>query len=166
MRGQSTKPCPGCGQIGCYRKSNEVCNDCKLKIKRSEFLEKELTKLTDDEIIVTFGRASHWNKYLHTHSGAGRNLMDIFQRIAESASRESMIKKSDYVLLGKIDSFAEQYSVMPKKLADAIKDLRIDVEKAIEEEYKCGKKDGQNLLHQLASGDLSVNDFNERTLNN
>lgn len=162
MRKGSNRPCPGCGRIVEYRKSDKVCQDCESKLKRVEFLEQQLSKLSQEEIVVAVGQCAHWNAYLYAHSaGYGRKLMDVFQRVADAGSRASMTRNAEYSLLGKIDSFGEKYIVMPRALADAVRELRTEVQNAMKAEYEKGKTDGHSVLMRLANGDLSMNDFDE-----
>ena len=166
--GRSKKPCPGCKKIKLGRSANDVCDDCAQLLHKAEWMEKELSP-SDNEIVISFAKRSHWNKYLFTKAKTGQNLMDIFQRIAEAGSQKTTSQSTEFQLLGKIDGWRSSsdttYRTMSKLLAEAVQDLRIAVEQALELEYKQGKKDGHNMLIRLADGDLSINDFN-KTLEN
>lgn len=162
MRG-SQKPCPGCGGTKAYRKSDEVCTDCKSLLKRAQWMDEQLSKLGDDEVIVAIGQRSHWNAYIHSKSGKGRDLQEIFHRLALSASRPALAYHAEFELLGKIDNGGRMYVKMPRPLAEAIKDLRSAIQPALEAEYEAGKADGHNLLMRLANGDLSVNEYMKKT---
>ena len=157
----SKKPCPGCGKIRPDRPAKEVCAHCKRLIERATWLETELSKVGNDEIIVRYGIRYYQNEYIHTHSDSGRTLMRLFQSIAVSGSRISTSTDAEFELLGKIDNygFGGSYAVMSRSLAEAIRDLRIAVVSALKSEYEEGKKDGHNLLVRLASGELSMSDF-------
>ncbi len=157
----SKKPCPGCGEVVYGRAAKDVCSDCKSLLRRARWMEEQLSKLNDDEIVVSFGRVSHWNEYMYTQSGAGRDLMDDFQSVALAGSRPSLTSKAEFNLLGLIQSGAADYVVMSRSLAEAVRDLRKNVQDALRQEYAQGKKDGSNLLKRLADGDLAVNEFNK-----
>lgn len=157
----SKKPCPGCGQVKGGRSASKVCRECEVLLERAGWMEEQLAELDEDEIVVSFGKGAHWNQYIYTRSDTGRDLVDIFQRIANAGSRPALTYKAKFNLLGVIDAFGEKCVVMTEPLAEAIRDLRIAVQDALKLEYEQGKKDGQNLLRQLADGDISINDFNK-----
>lgn len=163
MRRGSSKPCPGCGEVKSWRPAKEVCTDCKRLLKRAVWLEEQLSKLDDDEVIVAFAERAYWNEYIYSHSGVGRNLMDIFHRLAKSGSRPSPRGNAEFNLLGKIESFGGTNAIMPRPLAEAIAWLRDAVADALKKEYEEGKRDGHRLMMRLANGDLSMNDFDKET---
>lgn len=69
-------------------------------------MEDQLSRLDDDEVVVSVGERAHWNKYILTHSeGVGRNLMDIFHRVSLAGSRPALAKDAEYHLLGKDNHF-------------------------------------------------------------
>lgn len=159
----SSKPCPGCKKVALGRAAKDVCQVCEERLEKAERMERILSALSDDEIVVKFARFAHWNEYIYTKSGAGRNLMDMFQCVALAGSRPSVEFSSEFRLLGSIDSGGTAYAVMSHGLAEAIRDLRMAVGEALKLEYEQGKADGHNLLMRLASGDLSMNDFSVKT---
>lgn len=163
MRG-SSKPCPGCGKVKSWRPAKEVCKDCKNLLARAEWMEEKMSELGDDEIIVVYGKRAHWNEYIFSHSGDGRKLMDIFQRVAMAASVPSSVMSPEFSLLGKTEGMgAVEYAKMTRLLAEAIRDLRIAIGEALKAEYQAGKKDGHSFVKRLASGDLSINEFDKKT---
>jgi len=159
----SKKPCPGCKEVEHYRPANEVCSECARLLKEAAWMEERLNKMADDEIVVMYGERYHWNKYIYSRASVSRDLMKIFQRLAEAASRPTTKRSSEVQLLGDIDPFAQKYVIINKLLAETIIDLRREVQVALELEYKQGKKDGTSLLMGLADGSLSAQDFNDRT---
>ncbi|KKK69780.1 hypothetical protein LCGC14_2930600 [marine sediment metagenome] len=162
MRG-SSKPCPGCGQVKLGRPAKEVCPDCSYLLARAGELEDILSEKVADKIVVAFGRESHWNKCIYTHSGVGRGLLAIFHRLAMAGSHPSATYgDAKFELLGSIDSGGRYYAAMPAPLAEAIRDLRVAVQEALEQEYVAGKADGHNLLMRLASGEISTGAFDAK----
>ena len=168
MRG-SSKPCPGCGQVKLGRPAKEVCLDCKRLLERAEWLENELVEMAKGKVTVAFAQQSHWNEYIYTHSGKGRGLMEIFFRLARGGASSPVTRKalSDSAeidnLLGRTDSGAPcHHVVMSAPLAEAIRDLRVAVQEALEQEYVAGKADGHNLLMRLASGEISTGAFDAK----
>lgn len=155
----SKQPCPGCGEVVYGRAVKDVCRKCEILLERAGWMEEQLSKLDGDEIVVSFGKRPHWNEFIYTHSSTGRNLSDILQRLANAGSRSTLTCNAEFNLLGKIEYSGGKYVVMSRDLAEAVRDLRVAVQDALKLEYEQGKKDGQNLLKQLADGDIAVNDF-------
>lgn len=158
----SSLPCPGCGKVKSYRKSTEVCRECGALLRKAKWLEEQLAKLEGDEIIVSYGTYAHWNEYIYSHAGIGRDLMGAVFDIAEAASRPAMEYNSEFPLLGKIEPGGTTYAVMPRPLAEAIRDLYAMLGPSLKAEYEKGKKDGRNLLMRLANGDIAPNEFFEK----
>lgn len=155
------KPCPGCGEE-VWRNVGDVCRGCRDALNRVEAIDAQLAELSDDEIIVYFGRNPHWNEYISAKAGTSRNLMDIFHRVAIAGSSPSLATYSEFALLGKTDGIsANVYAKMNRSLAEAIRELRVAVQDALKKEYETGKRDGHNLLIRLASGDLAMNEFDK-----
>lgn len=162
MRG-SSKPCPGCEKTETSRPAKEVCRHCKNLLKHAAWMEAQMSKLADDEIVVRYGKRANWNEYIYSHSDEGRKLMDIFQRIAMAGSMPSVMFSAEFNLLGETEGAgAAQYAKMTRPLAEAIRDLRIAVCEALKAEYQAGKKDGHSFVMRLASGDLSINEFDKK----
>lgn len=147
-----------------FRPAKEVCKDCKNLLKRAEWMDAQLSTLEDDEIVIVYGKQAHWNEYISSHSGDGRKLMDIFQRIALAASASTSTHTAEFNLLGKTEGMgAVTYAKMARPLAEAIRDLRIAVSEALKLEYEAGKKDGLSFVRGLASGEISTKDFEKES---
>lgn len=163
----SKKPCPGCNKVDPWRPASEVCSECKRALKRAAYLEEQLSKIEADEVMVTYGARAHWNSYIRTRSGkAGRELMGLFFNLAEAVSKPSTAHwtKSEFDLLGPPGSRgATRHVTMPRSVAVAIRNLRLAVVRALELEYEAGKDHGHKLLLRLAEGDISMNEFDQRT---
>ncbi len=50
------------------------------------------------------------------------------------------------------------------EVVDAMTRLDTAIQEALEQAFWCGKKDGQNIILGLASGEVSVEEFNERSI--
>lgn len=125
-------------------------------------MEKQLA-VTSEEIVVATGQKSHWNKYLYSHSGHGRDVLGELHRVVLCAGRQVNSFDEQFSILGDIQPGAAIRVAMNRPLAEAIRDLRNVIQVALTEEYEAGKKDGHNLLKRLATGDLAVNEFMKNT---
>jgi hypothetical protein len=129
-------------------------------LERAAWLEEQLARLGDGEVVVSYGAQPHWNEYIYTHSGAGRQMMDMFHQLVKAGSRPSSTYNAEFPVLGKIEGMVgASYIVMPRLLAEAVRELRTAVGDALKAEYEAGKRDGHMLLIRLAQGDISVNEF-------
>src|SRR5580692_222332 len=54
-----SKPCPGCGATGCYRKADEVCNDCRHVLDSWKKYQAEFSQKKELATVVLKG-AWHW----------------------------------------------------------------------------------------------------------
>lgn len=161
---RTKKPCPGCGEVDIWRKADEVCRECKIKISRFDELEKETKKKS--EVFVYFGERYHWNKYIHTRGGLeSSDLMKAFHRLALAASKFSLNPphiKDGILILDKVEGVGIG-RIMDKETAEAFLALHKMIQPLIDSVYESGKRDGHNLLMRLASGDLAPNEYMQET---
>lgn len=168
MKRGSSKPCPGCGKIESWRPADEVCRECKQALKKIKDWEEQISKIGNDQIVVSFGLRDYWNQYIHDHVNhdvtddhIGRNIVSAFHRLALAASTPSLEYHAEFELLG--EAQGKQYVIMQRSIAEAIRDLFALMQPSIEAIYKSGKLDGHNLLMRLATGDLAPNEFMDVT---
>lgn len=168
MKRGSKKPCPGCGKIDEWRPADKVCSDCQHLLKNAAKWEKQLSKITKDEAVVSFGEMYHWNQYIYTHINNVDNLssqiMRQFHELCKAApTREAVNRPHEFTLMGKIEQYNAPKYVMPRRLAEAIKNLYDMLQPMIDKVYEAGKNDGHNLLRRLATGDIAPNEFLQKT---
>lgn len=89
--------------------------------------------------------------------------MTALFRVVQAASRISLVCNAEFNLLGKIEAGGTSYAIMPRPLAEAIRDLYAMLQPALATEYAEGKRDGHNLLMRLASGDLAPNEYMDKS---
>lgn len=51
-----------------------------------------------------------------------------------------------------------------EQVAELLREVYFGIRNSLGEAYNFGLKDGHSLLHELAAGNLSIQDFNEKTL--
>lgn len=167
MRAQR-KPCPECGETDIFRKTGEICRECKRLIKLARAIDKQQNELESDFIFVRFSDTSHWNEYIKTE-GRDYNAKDprkVLTRLALSVASPVFFYSSgrdDLPILGKNESGSGKQWTMKKETAEAIKELRDMIPELIDSAYSEGKRDGNNLLMRLASGDMAPNDWIKET---
>lgn len=182
---KGTAPCPGCGRTGeeKTRSSKEsLCNDCMdtLKIGRAIVKERNLDRkyfLMDD---LTLGYMV-W--YQIRDKDIDKSLRELLRTFSQFDCRYAEgYRQQNYMLAGRAGSgTSSDCFVLPtvtfeaaKKLCHAIEDAvgelnrerdnyKDELEKKLNEErnriYNDGVAHGRNLLMQLNSGEISVNDF-------
>jgi len=155
----SKKPCPGCGEVKQGRQVADVCSDCGNLLGKSKWMEEQLSRVSDNEIVVSFGEQAHWNTGFYTRSHTGREILSILHHIVKSAAHPTLSQNPEFEMLGKIDYCGVSYGTMSKPLAEGLRDLYWTLNKAFKAEYEVGKKDGHNLLMRLADGDIGADEF-------
>lgn len=169
MRAQKN-PCPECGEIDIFRKTGEICRECKRLINLARMIEDEQKKLEEDSVFVRFSDTYHWNEYIHTKGREYRSEdpRKVLTRLAISVSKLVISpewRQEALYVLGKRDpsSGSGKVWIMKRETAEAIQDLREMIPELIDSAYAQGKKDGSNLLLRLASGDMAPNEWIEKT---
>lgn len=166
MRRGSGKPCPGCGEVVEWRPADQLCQACKVLLARARAMAAELSR-KPDEVAVTFSSTPHLNKSIRVHGDSfavrtGEQLRKALVTIALQMSRRDFGDAEVWFdLLGRTEYgyAAGGAYLMPRVMAEAVRDLRGLIATAIEQSYAAGRADGNNLLVRLAQGDLSPNDY-------
>lgn len=162
----SQKPCPGCGEVRSNRRASEVCRHCEKDLAYARRVRQELAA-AGEAIIVSFGDRDYANEYIYTRDReSGPRLRELMFRLAKSTSVPVNVYHADVEnLLGKDDGPSMRvYASMKTETARVIPMLYKAIQEALRAEYEAGKADGHSLLMQLASGDLSISDFDDKVL--
>lgn len=181
-----TAPCPGCGRTGeevARRSKESLCHDCMnaLEIGKAIVKERNLDRnyyLMDD---LRIGLMTWYTIPIREIENA---LTDLLSTFSQFDSKHVVMKGgfNGSILVGKLEATtARDRFVLPditfdaaKRLCHAIKDAvdelnrerdnyKDELDKKLNEErnriYNDGVAHGRNLLMQLNSGEISVNDF-------
>ncbi len=166
--GQTSKPCHGCGSTRSHE-TGKLCRECQAKLDKADAILAQAA-VTQDEQVIQYGRAPHWNQYFHTHIRGfldyGRTLQSAFYHLAEVITRPyvggPVMYGSAPLLLGKCDSYDGRGTrIGSKAVIEAVITLHQLMQPMLDAVYEQGKTDGTNLLIRLANGDLSPNAFLE-----
>lgn len=165
-KGYTRKPCPGCGESS-YREVNSVCVSCEQALKQYWKVNEAIKEQNSNLIYVGYAPAAHWNSYIHAQGKDeegeryGSIIRDRFFNMLELLATPSMVHATpEFTLMGKTESGTKTV-LLPRPLAEAIKNLWDILRPAFKAEYETGKKDGKNLLMGLAKGEISPNDWME-----
>lgn len=176
-RGRTFDPCHGCGQVPSAwngRAKDQVCNVCATNLALAKKVAEDQTRA--DLRVVTVPTAPHWLPYLH-RSRSRPDRADVqaeLWKLAILCSVPAMsipaVKAQRLVPLLDGDrtdwsaSRIEDYRSIPAAVADQFAVLYNALRHELVDCYNEGKREGQNLLGQLASGDITANEFNDLTL--
>lgn len=131
------KPCPGCREVKPKRHADEVCGECRYKLKRFGELEKE-------------------NEGLRHKSGLSEC---DFSKPFEARGATAELADAIFRAMRNMPKRGQRY-LMPE--AFDLWGLWRDVQEIARSEYKRGLRAGTNLLRRLNEGSLSMDDFLHR----
>ena len=164
---KTRKPCPSCKEVTWYRRDvGDICENCKNDRKRLEYLEGQFAKINGESAQVYYSPAPHWNQYFHTH-GADDELQRDFYDLAEALitpySGEDFEGEINLLGKGSGGSFNNTRGTLRRDAAEAFVRLHQSMQPLLDAVYQAGFRDGNNLLMRLANGDISPNQYLQKT---
>ena len=163
---KTRKPCPGCGRVPTlgrlsWRNANSVCDRCRRILDEADRTRDESDAKAQGEVLVYVDEPYIPHGDGRPKYGVGRRFTEVVMSVGKDVPRLGY--ESHRPLFRSADRSTRCGSArIPINFAAAIKRLWRDTEKALGAAYAQGHEDGQNLLAQLATGELTVQDFNER----
>ncbi len=171
------KPCPGCGEVWPKRHSDQLCYSCRQKLDiEIPMLKTALDQLNSNRDHVAFAKTYHWNRYYRCPSPRRSNsrnndnstllrkaLFDL--AITITVVDGVQVSKPLYPMGDPKDDFSLYSSLngtMPTGSAQAFRSLVDLLQPIIDNAFEAGKEKGTALLLSLASGDLSMKDFEDQ----
>ena len=177
-RGHTHDPWPCCGTVARQehgRPKGGICDDCQRLVRLGKATLTRQDKA--GERTCRWAERSHdWAQYYgdyeFTKHDTGEELARAMYELANTLTtpleqnapwRSEGIEKlldcegsptryDEYVLVSVDPAVRDRLNVLDAKLR-----------RALESAHQAGKNEGQSILRQLASGDMSVNDFTKRT---
>ena len=181
--GYTKKPCPGCGKVYGNRAADEVCWQCRRKIDGFDAMSVETEELR--RRVEGAGRAtepvnvaSPWFNFPRGGAGWVETPLALRQAVTalvvELAKPLSTGKAGNGRHLPRLHVFDHSETLrgacfVPVEMTDtAVEALRtfdrLMGEALLAAEAR-GAEKGRSLLHQLASGDVTIHEFNESSVN-
>lgn len=173
--GRTRKPCPGCGRSESYpfRDKDRICNNCKKLI--NEALEhQEVLKSITGKMKIRVGERYYWNAGYYEGDLSNSHLQDKLLKIMVKLINESSEK--DYA-----DSYGWQAPKVLKRLSDLnerneekegrlierrlfglLRGLDRLIRLALDRSYQNGKREGSSLIRMLASGQITIDEFQKK----
>ena len=179
-------PCPGCGKTGYYGLKGTLCMDCNeaIKIGREVLSARQLAKNAPIGAFLVPWAWYAWPSFRHSNGeskypipGAKseeskRGAADLFEwhwHALVELLGEPCHHTNDAKLIipqQSVDSRSSTTTVtMRKDIVEHLRELYRFIEEMIENGYIEGRTEGENLIGRLASGDLSVRELNQKSIN-
>jgi hypothetical protein len=166
----TTKPCPSCREVDRWRKSDEICGSCKKLIEDGKTF-RQFVKESDATEVVNVpdpGR-SHDYPYIYRGGERGREFASAFHKLvwllAKPVQPDQQAKHLITAPLGRDGGhYYGQCAAIQKGARELLDAVYQSAMLMVLDAYKEGKDDGISLLNQLASGEMSVDKFNERAI--
>lgn len=172
-RGFTYDACPGCKAANQSRPrpKDEVCSNCKAILDAHARQAAEVREM--DLVRTGVPTRSHWFPYIMEDTN---NMSALFLDVVRAVSTPSTLTEppldehrqlvppakegSSYNVWYPSDQ--EDFRVMPRAVALALRALYTGMLTAPGKAYAKGKSDGSNLLAMLNAGDLTNKDFEQR----
>lgn len=162
MTGKTQKPCPGCGGTG-WRDRDKVCPSCKANLEFAA----EMAKPKPGEIVVNLYHAYLDDGLAISCSKPGKEaFLGAFKTLFLIVSRETGCRKSNQAksLLPVHNSesyYGPEYTrYISEDTARALADLWATAGSMVREAVSMALDSGSNLLLQLASNKITIEQFN------
>lgn len=161
--------CPGCGESTSFDKGH-VCDGCaellKLAREAQHKAEKRKGLLYSVTQYCPSFHAESGNGHHYVRSEVGKALGNAVMAlgIPAPADRGDKIQQLFKRDLDDRDDTRGTILELGKEGADACRELYAEIQDAIQAAFDDGYQQGQNLLFQLASGEVSVKDLNDEAV--
>lgn len=167
MRGRTTKPCPCCKK-SVFRRKDSPCSSCERILKLGRNLNGLVEKAGLEVVAVPAFLSIMLDVPYDLRDRVEKALLGILRPHAlydhwgfEGAKR---VELPDGVsAMGEAAKRGAIYMV-PKGVADAIMDLVASIIDVSREAFMKGREDGRSLLTGLASGEISMDDFDAKEI--
>jgi hypothetical protein len=177
---RTREDCPGCGQNFGLRPIG-VCEKCRAILDGFEEL-KARVESDPKRRVMLMPASNHWYDVFYeaitrlnqsSKSTAAENLrlafMDVLKAVstplgeADRYNKVTLFSPTDEKLTPKCKEGLEKVLV-PVQAVEPLRRLDLAIREALKEGWDNGYESGQSLLTGLATGSMSVQDFNEATV--
>ena len=171
------KPCPGCGGSHTYpfRKVDEVCDNCK-RLMAEALAHREKVKNIPGSMKIRVGEMYHWNQGYYEGDISGkfgnRSLRDalaimmvkLIKELSEIDNASPYESHRSPIIMKKLNCIDRRYEenemrLINKRLFGLLRGLDRLIRFAIRRSYKNGKREGASLIRMLASGQITLDEF-------
>lgn len=169
------KPCPGCNQVDQRRPADQVCHECQQLIKEALARRAELQRTKEAEP-AKLPHSAHCLPYIPNVDGDERDVIQRFVfglvKMVGTPTKwnakwfpPQTYSRTGYIIEGKsgCDSGGTTYWLVPRGLVKMLQDLYAAILAGSANAYAEGFSNGHNLILGLATGETSIDDFNEQS---
>ena len=173
--GITIKPCEGCHEPG-HRGTGELCLECQRYLKLGKEVAKQREAAAKDGSMVKIRIPSYLRGF---HYGYSRQSSDLTHRLEKAifqivettgAKLSGYLHGEDVQELFDRKYLPEDYRregyLVPAAIVPVIRNLVEQIDVILKDASATGHAKGRNLLTGLATGEISVDDFNEATATN
>lgn len=169
MARKCKKPCPGCGETGCYRNAAEVCNSCRKKLDEHDIYRQaaEEGQAGEREVVLVPGR---W--FLYPELTSYRELENAFLWMIEKLGIELPVRNKQYsgydrittkllepkrCYLGSSDQNYGTRVSIPKGAREAVQKFHNLLDTAFDEIFENGRAQGiMEIVEEIGTAADSV----------
>lgn len=179
-KGYTFDACHGCGQVPSDwqgRPTKGVCSNCQQTLDLARRLAKEQTAAGTEMQSIGIPTQPHWLPYLaqasNFNSEKRPDIREEYWKLAMLCSSPAIERTANPQVLAKPKKHErtdwspyrpEDVRLIPAGIAAQFDVLFDAIRQGLDAAREEGKDRGQSLLGQLASGDITANQFNDMTL--
>jgi len=190
---RTKKPCPGCGEGGWLRDVTKVCGYCQELLDEARAGRKAILE-TGNREVVPIPDTNYMCPAYYTGSGSSAHpvmktkeqddtkelqnamveLARVVGEIAPHAERNEKHRtmysqakgyySTKWSALGGMGRCPIEHYLVKTEVVDAMTRLDLAIRQIIDRSFYEGRQDGVSIIKNLASGELSINEFNERSM--
>ena len=166
--GYSYEPCHGCGSENQHPKG-QLCNECSKELTEARLIN-AAAKANPARSVRRFPKADRSHDVMGYYgnridSAASRGLQQAIVDLAWTVVTEAgYVHNADGLLpLHRDSGYIDSYVWADNAFVEKLNALDVAIRTALENVARNNRQEGQSLLLQLASGELSMNDFDKQT---
>lgn len=175
---KTKKPCPGCGEpeeYG-YRDADKVCGACQKLLAEAKAAREQ--KAADEDLVAYHVPARPWDLPYIGHCGstsegepfsrfreAYHALVDLSGVEHHAAGTFCGATSAGRLLKSRSSSHSAWYPhYLRRASVEPLQQLFAAVESMVANAYAEGKREGEGFIARLATGEVTIQEFNEQTI--
>lgn len=169
--GRKRKPCPGCGEVSLSRKADEVCHTCQSLLSEAKALRAHALK-KKDSVVIRLPFADYCLPgLLHfpERTRVKRLFFDLIHSVGVEVPWQGEVQDRPFAEAGEgccSSSREDKCWRIPRSFKVALVALYNELNTSSREIFEEGKEDGHRFVIGLATGDTSIDEFNEASTKN
>lgn len=168
-------PCPGCGKTDMRRPADRVCSECIVKIAEHSSVMRSAEQV--EGVVVALPFAAHALPHLSYDrcpfdKPRRKSVQDLVYDLTLALSTTADFKadaKMAYPAWPRSDdrsSSSNYWRKINPNILEILRELYVAIRDMSDKAHEKGKEDGSHFLVRLASGDVKMNELNDKSLQN